>query len=49
MYPARMPASGLPKSFATLEVPKKSLTTDPGTLAANRRAWIDEWLAAMAR
>jgi thiamine transport system substrate-binding protein len=30
-------------------MPTKSLTSDPATLAANRRAWIDEWLAAMAK
>ena len=49
MYPARTPAGGLPKSFSTLDVPAKSLTSDPAILAANRRAWIDEWLAAMAK
>jgi thiamine transport system substrate-binding protein len=49
MYPAKTPAEGLPDSFSTLAVPAKALVTEPATLARNRRAWIDEWLSAMAR
>lgn len=49
MYPARTPAAGLPKSFSTVPVPQKALISDPATIAANRRAWTDEWLAAMAK
>jgi thiamine transport system substrate-binding protein len=49
MYPAKTPASGLPESFTTIDVPKKALISDPATLAANRRAWIDEWLAAVSK
>ena len=36
------------RSFKALDVPKTALISDPATLAAKRRAWIDEWLAAMA-
>jgi thiamine transport system substrate-binding protein len=49
MYPAKTPASGLPESFKTIAVPGKALMSDPAALAAKRRAWIDEWLAAMAK
>jgi thiamine transport system substrate-binding protein len=48
MYPARTPGAGLPESFRQIDVPKKALMSDPAELARNRRAWIDEWLAAMA-
>ncbi|MDQ0470870.1 thiamine ABC transporter substrate binding subunit [Labrys wisconsinensis] len=49
MYPARTPAAGLPESFKAVPVPAKALISDPARLAADRRAWIDEWLAAMAK
>jgi thiamine transport system substrate-binding protein len=49
MYPARTPSTGLPASFSTIAVPAKALISDPSLLAASRRAWIEEWLAAMAR
>ena len=49
MYPARTPAAGLPASFKTIAVPAKALMSDPAELAADRKAWIDEWLAAMAK
>jgi thiamine transport system substrate-binding protein len=49
MYPARLPAGGLPASFQGLARPAKSLYADPDEIEANRRAWVDEWLAAMAR
>ena len=49
MYPAKTPSGGLPESFKTIDVPKKALMSDPAVLAANRRAWIDEWLAATAK
>lgn len=49
MYPAKLPASGLPASFETLGKPAKSLTTPPAEIAANRRAWVNEWLAALSR
>jgi thiamine transport system substrate-binding protein len=49
MYPARMPEGGLPKSFESLAKPDKSLYADPEEVEENRRAWVDEWLAAMSR
>jgi thiamine transport system substrate-binding protein len=49
MYPAKTPPGGLPDSFSTIAVPARALMSDPAKLAAGRRAWIDEWLAAMAK
>ena len=49
MYPAKTPPSGLPASFQALAKPEKSLFTAPEEVAENRRAWVDEWLAAMSR
>jgi thiamine transport system substrate-binding protein len=49
MYPARTPAAGLPDSFKAVAVPAKAIMSDPAKLAGNRKAWIDEWLAAMAK
>lgn len=47
MYPATEPAAGLPESYSTLGKPDKSLLMDSAEVDANRRAWIDSWLAAM--
>lgn len=49
MYPAVTPEAGLPDSFAALGTPARSFLLDPQEVAANRRAWIDEWLSAMTR
>ena len=49
MYPAIMPAAGLPASFADLPKPAKSLQFAPEDVRANRRAFIDGWLGAMSR
>jgi thiamine transport system substrate-binding protein len=49
MYPAAPLEGGLPSVFAELAKPKKSLLTAPEVVEQNRRAWIDEWLAAMGR
>jgi thiamine transport system substrate-binding protein len=49
MYPARLPAAGLPASFQSLQKPAKSLYAKPEEVEANRRAWVDEWLAATSR
>jgi thiamine transport system substrate-binding protein len=49
MYPVKEPASGLPASFGQLEKPEKSFYGDPAKIEKNRRAWIDEWLAAMSK
>jgi thiamine transport system substrate-binding protein len=48
MYPAAS-SSGLPPSFGTLGKPEKSLFIASDAVHDNRRAWIDEWLAAMSR
>jgi len=49
MYPAKSPASGLPASFQALATPEKSLLIPPEEVARKRRAWVNEWLAAMSR
>jgi thiamine transport system substrate-binding protein len=49
MYPAKLPEGGLPASFQGLAKPEKSLYAEPQEVEANRRAWVDEWLAAMSR
>lgn len=48
MYPAKL-SGALPASFQTLVTPAKSLLTPAQEVDANRRAWVDEWLAAMSR
>lgn len=48
MYPAKAPAGGLPASFTGLDKPAKSLLTAPDAVDANRRGWIDAWLAALS-
>jgi thiamine transport system substrate-binding protein len=48
MYPARMADAALPDSFSALGKPEKSFYAEPAVVAANRRAWVDEWLAAMS-
>ena len=49
MYPASLPQEGLPAAFEVLPRPEKSLLVAPEEVAKNRRAWVDEWLAAMSR
>lgn len=49
MYPVKEPAGGLPASFNDLGKPEKSFYADPVEVEENRRAWIDEWLAAMSK
>ncbi|MCW5718905.1 MAG: thiamine ABC transporter substrate binding subunit [Bauldia sp.] len=49
MYPAADPAGGLPAVFADLPRPATSFLMPPESVQANRRAWIDEWIAALAR
>ena len=46
MYPVSKVTGGLPSAFPSL--PKKSLMVAPEEVAAHRKAWIDEWLAAMS-
>ncbi|THD85470.1 thiamine ABC transporter substrate binding subunit [Aliigemmobacter aestuarii] len=49
MYPAREPASGLPKGFETLIQPGTSLLLPAAEAEALRGAAIEEWRAALAR
>ena len=49
MYPATTLAGGLPPAFTDLPRPAASILTPPEEVEANRRAWIDEWIAALAR
>ncbi len=46
MYPVTATTGGLPSAFPAL--PEKSLAIAPEDVAAHRKAWIDEWLAAMS-
>lgn len=48
MYPAVVPAEGLPEGFDPPLPGDHALALDPQTVASGRKAWIDEWLAAFA-
>ncbi|OLP60454.1 thiamine ABC transporter substrate binding subunit [Xaviernesmea oryzae] len=49
MMPVGKPAEPLPAAFDKLVKPAKTLLIPSDEVAANRRAWIEEWLAAMSR
>jgi len=49
MFPAAATSKPLPEAFGTLVQPVKTLLFSPEEVAENRRKWMDEWLAAMAR
>lgn len=49
MYPVVTPADGLPAAFDFAISPDQALLFEPETVAAHRRGWVDEWLAAMSR
>ncbi len=48
MYPAALPGDRLPAAFASLVDPEPVLRMAEEEVAANRRAWIDEWLEALS-
>ncbi|CAD7047548.1 thiamine ABC transporter substrate binding subunit [Pseudorhizobium endolithicum] len=48
MMPAGETAEPLPPAFDRLVKPAKTFLMDPAEVAANRQAWIDEWLTAMS-
>ncbi|MDX3927521.1 MAG: thiamine ABC transporter substrate binding subunit [Shinella sp.] len=48
MMPAGPTREPLPEAFNRLVKPEKTFLFSSDEVAANRRAWIDEWLAAMA-
>jgi thiamine transport system substrate-binding protein len=49
MYPAVVPAGGLPQGFETLIEPDKALLLSPQEAAAKRDLALEEWRAALAR
>ncbi|MBK8456492.1 MAG: thiamine ABC transporter substrate binding subunit [Phyllobacteriaceae bacterium] len=49
MFPAGKTAKPLDPAFEALVKPEKTFLIAPEDVAANRKAWVDEWLAAMGR
>ncbi len=49
MYPAGETDTPLDPAFDKLVKPAKTLQFSPQEVADNRKAWVDEWLAAMSR
>lgn len=47
MMPVAATSEPLPSAFETLVQPKTTFLMSPAEVAANRQAWIDEWLKAM--
>lgn len=47
MMPVAATSEPLPVAFGKLVQPKTTFLMDPAEVAANRQAWIDEWLKAM--
>ncbi len=48
MFPAGRLSEPLPPEFGKLVQPAKTLLFAPEEVAKNRRAWVEEWLAAMS-
>ena len=48
MMPAGATRDPLPEAFDRLVKPEKTFLMSPEEVEVNRKAWIDEWLAAMA-
>jgi thiamine transport system substrate-binding protein len=48
MFPSARTAKPLNAAFARLVKPAKTLIFSPDEVAANRKAWVDEWLKAMS-
>lgn len=48
MYPVH-PVAQLPVEYGKLNIPGRTLTLPAAEVAKNRKAWIDGWLAALAR
>jgi thiamine transport system substrate-binding protein len=49
MFPAAKTSKPLNPAFDALVKPAKSLLFSPDEVAANRKAWVEEWTAAMSR
>ncbi len=47
MMPVAVTSEPLPEAFGKLVQPKTTFLMSPAEVAANRQAWIDEWLKAM--
>lgn len=48
-YPVIKTKKGLPKGFSSVYVPKKMILIDGKTVEKNRKAYINEWLKALAK
>ncbi|WP_245500694.1 thiamine ABC transporter substrate binding subunit [Rhizobium sp. BK251] len=48
MMPVSATSEPLPDAFGKLVKPEKTFLMSPHEVARNRKAWIDEWLAAMS-
>jgi thiamine transport system substrate-binding protein len=48
MMPVAATSAPLPDAFGKLVNPSKTFLMNPDDVARNRKAWIDEWLAAMS-
>ncbi|GAK71365.1 thiamine ABC transporter substrate-binding protein [Agrobacterium rubi TR3 = NBRC 13261] len=48
MIPVAATSAPLPDAFSKLVQPSKTFLMSPDEVAKNRKAWIDEWLAAMS-
>ena len=48
MWPAAATSAPLPEAFNTLVKPEKTFLMSSDEVAANRKAWIDEWLGVMS-
>lgn len=49
MFPVSDTSTPLPDAFGKLVKPAKTFLYSPEDVAANRRAWIDEWLNAVSK
>ena len=49
MMPVAATKEPLPEAFGKLVNPEKTYLMSSDEVAANRKAWIDEWLAAMSK
>lgn len=49
MYPAALPADQLPEAFKTLVNPEPVLLFTEDEIHKNRKAWVKEWLNALAK
>lgn len=49
MLPAAATSKPLDPAFDRLVKPTKALLIDPDVVEKNRKAWVDEWLAAMSK